>query len=277
MSGSFTATSRKNSHCAAKFVTIDSERESASMRCTCARSTPGSRSEPELAACEQLVVGDAAPEEERQARCELDVADGERAGFARLALDAIQELRAHEQALERELNPGVEAALGAAHLVERHEIGDVGVGRRPPISAARERAQNLARAQLASSPAPLGRQTKMRLRLGVSPGAGRLVRPANRRHRDRGQRAAAAHAAARDALVERLGALDERDADQVRAGRERHAERHVLAAAPLARAAAASTVAAATRPPSRLSSISCGSVTTFAVSTSTAYSASSGR
>ena len=53
----------------------------------------------------QLVVGDAAPEKERHSRGELDVADGERAGFPGLALDAVEELRAHEQTLEREWIP----------------------------------------------------------------------------------------------------------------------------------------------------------------------------
>ena len=40
-SGALTSTSRRYSHCAAKFVTIDSERGSASMRCTCCSSTSG--------------------------------------------------------------------------------------------------------------------------------------------------------------------------------------------------------------------------------------------
>ena len=76
-------------------------------------------------------------------------------------------------------------------------------------------------------------------------GPRRGVGPANRRHRDRGQRSAAAHAAARDALVERLGALDERDAEEVRAGRERRAERR------LARCCAAGRCPAAVRRRSR--------------------------
>src|SRR5688572_33055893 len=141
------------------------------------------------------------------------------AGLGGLALDAVEELRAHEQALERELDSRVEAPFGAAHFVERHEVGDVGVRYRPPISPVRERAQDFVSAwhffgwaaRLADEDAAAARRV---------PGPGRGIRSANRRHRDRGQRAAAAHAAPCDALVERLGAFDERDADEMRARRE---------------------------------------------------------
>ena len=51
------------------------ERGSAIMRRTCASRTDGSPSCPALGNCEQLIVGNAAPQEERQARRQLDVAD----------------------------------------------------------------------------------------------------------------------------------------------------------------------------------------------------------
>jgi len=63
---------------------------------------------------QQFLVRNAAPDEERQPRCELDVADAiRRAGSdARgITLDAEQELRADEQSLDRPLDAEIEAAL----------------------------------------------------------------------------------------------------------------------------------------------------------------------
>ncbi len=219
---------------------------------------------------EQLVVRDAAPKEEREPRRELDVADGHdadrrvvarrarrrpaavrarvrtarraqrrRAGRARrcagarrrLALDPIQELRAHEQTLERELDARVEAAVCAALLVEWHQILEVGVGNRAPIRAPRELSQDLARARrLLGRVRRTANEDSLAARRVAGPG--RRVRSANRRDRDGGQRAAAAHARAQQALVERLRALDESDADEMRPGRDRHLEQRVIAAAP---------------------------------------------
>ena len=71
---------------------------------------------------EQLVVGEAAPEEERHPRSELEVAEpvgGARCHAVRVALDAEQELRVDQDAFERRLDARLEATLGAAGLVER--------------------------------------------------------------------------------------------------------------------------------------------------------------
>ena len=66
--------------------------------------------------------------------------------------------------------PVVESALRAALLVERQQILDVRVGDGPAVGAARERRAESARAG-ASSARPSAGTTKMRRRLGVSPGA----------------------------------------------------------------------------------------------------------
>ena len=64
-----TATGRRNCSTSA------SARSSASIRRTCCSRTAGSFSRPFAASVDELVVGNAAPEKERQPRCQLDVAD----------------------------------------------------------------------------------------------------------------------------------------------------------------------------------------------------------
>ena len=106
------------------------------------RAPPARAAVPATATFEQLVVGNAAPEEERQARRQLEVADADTTvagGAGRLALDAEQELRADQQPLERALDAGVEAGFGAALVIERQQVLDVGLCRRPPIGAPRQR------------------------------------------------------------------------------------------------------------------------------------------
>ena len=75
-------------------------------RRTCCSSTAGLRSRAAAGQVEQLVVGNAAPQEERQPRRQLDVADADRPRRARrvgrIALDAEHELRAREDALQRQ-------------------------------------------------------------------------------------------------------------------------------------------------------------------------------
>ena len=69
------------------------------MRRTCRSSTAGSSSSPAIASVEQFVVRNAAPEEERQPRRELEIADaigGVRRDAGRVLFDAEQELRAHQ-------------------------------------------------------------------------------------------------------------------------------------------------------------------------------------
>ena len=71
---------------------------------------------------EQLVVGNAAPQEKREPRGQLEIADrvrrpGRHAG--RLALDAEQELRADEQAAHGALDAALERATLASFAIER--------------------------------------------------------------------------------------------------------------------------------------------------------------
>ena len=121
-------------------------RESASIRRTCCSSTAGSFSLPLPASVEQLVVRNAAPEEERQTRGELEIADAvarRRARRSRIALDAEQELRAGEQTLERQLDAGLERCRRRGQLrrtEQRAEIVAVVDG--PPIGAPRERVED---------------------------------------------------------------------------------------------------------------------------------------
>ena len=70
---------------------------------------------------EQLVVRNAAPQEERQARGEFQVADaigGIRRDAGRILLDAEQELRTHQHRAQRHLDAGVETALRPGVFVE---------------------------------------------------------------------------------------------------------------------------------------------------------------
>ena len=68
-----------------------------------------------------------------------------RRGARGIALGAEHELRVRQDALQRQLDAGVEAALRAARLVEREQRRHVGVGDRTPIGAARQRREDLPR------------------------------------------------------------------------------------------------------------------------------------
>ena len=98
---------------------------------------------------QELVVWRAAPEEERQARGQLRIADpidGARCGVGAIALDPQEEVRRHEQRFQRPLDAGVEIAGAAAVRVDLEQRPHVGVGHGPPIGAPRERAEDLRRA-----------------------------------------------------------------------------------------------------------------------------------
>ena len=101
-----------------------------------------------LGETEQLVVGDARPEEERQSRRELDIADlviGPGRHVGRVALDAEQEPGAHEHARHGRANTAVEiAAIGTRVVVERERRGDVLGVDGPAERAPRQRRQILA-------------------------------------------------------------------------------------------------------------------------------------
>ncbi len=89
-----------------------SARGSAIMRRTCASSTFGVLQSSARRGVEQLVVRDAAPEEERQPRGELEIGQPVRgtSGDARgIALGAEEEVGIDQNPLERELDAGIEA------------------------------------------------------------------------------------------------------------------------------------------------------------------------
>ena len=107
------------------------------------------------ASVEQLVVGHAAPEKERQARRQLEIAEpigvSGRAAF-RVALDAEQEVDRHQQATEGGFDSGFEpriaAVLAARSMVEVEEGLDFLIRRRPPVGAAGQGANDLRGARL---------------------------------------------------------------------------------------------------------------------------------
>src|SRR5262245_56860033 len=95
---------------------------------------------------EQLVIGDAAPQEERQTRRQLDVRKGvrrSRRDAGRIGFDLEQKIGAHEHTLDAGANARVEVSFSASGLIEAHERLDVVAGRRPPVRATRERRENL--------------------------------------------------------------------------------------------------------------------------------------
>ena len=123
---------------------------------------------------EQRVVRNAAPEEKRQARGKLEVADAIhalRSHGCGIPLDPKQEFRTHEQPLQRVLDARVESALSVRVVVERQQQSEIGVSHRAAIGTSRQRREDLTAQSSAASPcaAASGRHTKMRARLGVSP------------------------------------------------------------------------------------------------------------
>src|SRR5262249_35710304 len=93
-----------------------------------------------LGYAQQLVVGNAAPEEEGQPRGKLEIAHRipGTAGHAALLLEAEQELRARQDASNRHLNASVEPSLRAPLLPERKQHGQIRLAERAPIRAASE-------------------------------------------------------------------------------------------------------------------------------------------
>ena len=124
---------------------------------------------------QQLLVRDAAPEEEGQPRRQLEIADPvDRAGAQarRRPLEPVDELRIDEHAREGVLDPGLETAKRAARLVEPEQRRrSSGRSRSPAVAARAWRARTGSAARTATSSAGVaGRQLKILRRLGVSPG-----------------------------------------------------------------------------------------------------------
>ena len=139
------------SHCPTKSFMNRVARRSASMRFTCCVEHRRILQLALRREVEQLVVGNAPPQEERQPRRQLEIAqpvDVAGLGAGRLALDAEQELRRRQQRFERALDAGVEVALAPAFAVDGQQRLDVGVGDRPAVGAPRQRGDDPARARL---------------------------------------------------------------------------------------------------------------------------------
>ncbi len=132
--GSLAAMPRIFSHWPVKFRTSACERGSAIMRSTCCFSTFGIMQLVGGGELDQLQVGDAAPQEERQARRQFQIADpvgGARRRLGRLDLGAVDEIRIGQQALDHRFDAGVElAALLTSAAVEGGHRLDVGVAGR---------------------------------------------------------------------------------------------------------------------------------------------------
>ena len=97
---------------------------------------------------DKLVVGQAAPEEERQPRRQLKAAHPVRpVGPGGVALDPQQELGAHEEPAQGHLDALVEAAVGPALIVEAEQQVDVGAGGGPAVGAAGEGPEDFGRAR----------------------------------------------------------------------------------------------------------------------------------
>ncbi len=94
---------------------------------------------------QQLVVGDAAPQEERDARGEVEVADRVRRALrdaGRIGFEPEEELRLDQQPRQRRLNARVERRPGAALLEERDEVLHFGGRGRAAIGAPGQRREN---------------------------------------------------------------------------------------------------------------------------------------
>src|SRR6185369_13785343 len=99
---------------------------------------------------QQRLVGNAAPQEEREARREFDAAHRmHRAGHRAhgVALDTEREARAGQDALQAALDAGLEGATAAGGVVELENRRQLHGADRLTVSAAREPAENLLRAR----------------------------------------------------------------------------------------------------------------------------------
>ena len=135
---------------------------------------------------EQLVVRNAAPQEERQTRGELDVGEtirGSGSDFAGIGLDAEQKIRADQQTLERRADAVVEISARRT-LIEAHQRLDI-VCRRGRRYAAAPGSTEFFVAHAVSSLAFAGWQTNMRRAARRVFRHASVVRSANQQRRDR--------------------------------------------------------------------------------------------
>ena len=103
-----------------------------------------------LSGCvDQFVIGKIAPQEEGQARRQLEIANPigfARFGAGRRGLGAENKFRMRKNELQRLLDAVLKVAGLAADVIEIHQRIDVGFGERPAVSLARHGAENRARA-----------------------------------------------------------------------------------------------------------------------------------
>ena len=160
-SGVRAGTLRRYNHWPTKLSTSACERLSASIRRTCVSSTSGVL-EPSLRReVEQLVVGNAAPQEERQTGRELDIAHvidiqrdvrgGACAGrhVGRIGFRAEEKLGAHEQSSDRQFDTCLESAGRVTLLVEPERSGQ----NPQPSRASDRRAGSVSRGWFLRTPA----------------------------------------------------------------------------------------------------------------------------
>ena len=164
---------RRCSHCDAKFFASASAAASASIRRTCCSSTAGSLSFPRRQA-DQRVVGTAAPQEERQPRRQLQIADAVDSSRA-LTPGGVRSNRKTNSGSDEDapaepiLTPVLEVALVLARPRETAASDDRGRRRSPAAERpAAPAPRRILRAHGSSSCRAVGRQVKILRRLGVS-------------------------------------------------------------------------------------------------------------
>ena len=140
---------RRCSHCPAKLLTKADERLSASIRRDLRREHVGVLQTSVARGAHQRLVGQAAPEEEREPRRQLGVGDAiRRAGGnrRRLGFRTEHERRTGKNATKAELNAVLERAAAFGLRVVVHQIVELGDGQRTTVGLRRQRRKNSSRA-----------------------------------------------------------------------------------------------------------------------------------
>src|SRR5262249_16779599 len=105
----------------------------------------GSSQFPAAGEIQELIVRNAAPQKEREPRCQLQVTDTIdtllRRGLPGIALEAEQEFRMHEQPAEGHFNAKLES-VGTPFVIERQQDSQVALRYRAPIGALRQGREN---------------------------------------------------------------------------------------------------------------------------------------
>src|SRR5262249_9456020 len=104
-----------------------------------------------LGQAQQFLVRNTTPEEERQSRRNVEIADTIRSirwNVGRICLNTKQELRTHQQSSQSALDSAIEAVLlFTAFAIKREERLEIRIGDGPPIRTARECAKNFSGAR----------------------------------------------------------------------------------------------------------------------------------